>query len=482
MWKQGLVFHANDRTRSKMAIPYNDAVQIIESEARQNRERFHATSETVPLRAAVNRIIKDKYYSSEQTPTWDTSAMDGYALNSEVTRNASEKSPVICRVIDTVAAGDEPLTVAGDAGEDDIYPCVEIMTGARFPSTSSGKPFDCCVRVEDTIAVNAKEEAGQYYVKILKPARPNQHKRRAGEDFSKGDLIINEHTTVRPHHIMALASVGCTSITVLRKPHVALYSTGSELALGPPNSTAQRIPDTNGPYISTMLKDLGLHVDFLGVIEDDAAIAAEKISRCLKQRHYDILITTGAVSAGRYDFVREALEALDAHVLFHKIAMRPGHPALFASLLAAETTLSSSKHTDAHPLKTAFFGLPGNPVAAAACLRFLLLPYVQTLLFQSVEKPMPVIVRSGRSLPGIGVDDGFPNHDRSLIATFPPDTDVFRLGTTMQKSQHILEVELMRDHSPGKVRPFLGADCWVHIRSGETQLYDGDIVDVFPMN
>lgn len=439
-----------------MSITYAEARHILHDEALQHRDSIRASSETIPLKFSVNRIVKDAYDSPIYTPRWDTSAMDGYALRSEETQLASEDNPVTFRVVGTVAAGDEPLIVPGNA-----HTCVEIMTGTRFPTVSSGKPFDCCVRIEDTSAVESTEDPKERLVRVSKPARHNQHKRIAGEDFAIGSRIIDSYTTIRPNHVMALASVGCTELTVLPKPRIALFSTGAELIVT--SNTAQYVPDTNGPYLSTVLESLGYEVEFLGIIDDNPTATVQKILECQLQ-HYDVVITTGAVSAGRFDCVRQALEKLNADILFHHVAMRPGHPALFARL-------PDSSQQRATP----FFGLPGNPVAAAACFRFLVLPYLRTLLFQQAETPITATLRLD-----VSDDERIKNASNKQVR-FPQQADIFRAGQILPSSSPDREVRLIQDHSPGKIRPFVEADCWIHIRREVASLSDGDIVHVFPM-
>jgi molybdenum cofactor synthesis domain-containing protein len=435
-----------------MGIPYDDAFRIIAAEAESLSATYQKTAaEKVPLSKALNRIARHDYRCPESTPKWDTSAMDGYALNSETTQGASIESPVTYCVKGTVAAGDEPVSVSGEECENGTYPCVEIMTGARFPACHSGKPFDCCVRVEDTIRTDLNQ------VQILKPAKPNQNRRLAGEDFQTVDVIIRAGSIIRPHHIMALASVGFEELMVLRKPKIALFSTGKELLPEDESNQGHRINDVNGPYLSAVLEDLGYDPYFLGVLEDDAALAAQKIKRHLEHQQYDVIVTTGAVSAGKFDVIREAVDKLDGKILFHKVAMRPGHPALFATIPFPGTDLTLQRS------KTAFFGLPGNPIASAACLRFLVVPFVRRLSSQLAECPVTAIVRTKADI------------------SFPPDMDVFRPATCLYRSVGRQEARLIPDHSPGKIKPFLGANCWVQIPRGCGLLRDRDAVDVFPI-
>ncbi|KAJ9195659.1 hypothetical protein DTO164E3_6735 [Paecilomyces variotii] len=405
------------------SLSYSEALKIIEAEASKLSSSSTNIEELVPLPLSLNRISSRNYVSPESTPKFDTSAMDGYALNSNVAATASPEKPVRFCVMGTSAAGDSPVEVRGEP-DGDIYPCVEIMTGARFPTCVNGREFDCCVKVEDT-----RMEPGGKIIQVLKPARKGMNRRFAGTDFQQGDNIIDAGDCVKINHLMALASIGVEKIAVRRKPRIAVFSTGKELLQNDgAQSDAQRIMDINGPCITATLTHWGCDVDFLGVIDDNASAVSGRIMQQLQLREYDVLMTTGGVSAGKFDFVRKAIESIGAKVLFHGAAIRPGHPVLFATL----------------------------------------------------QRPMKATIRDG-NLPLKGEKTCNIGEASDIITRLPPNTDVFRAGRfTLQQSDKF-EVEIIHDHSPGKIKPFLGADCWIHIPRGHTELKDGDALDVYPI-
>lgn len=442
-----------------MTVSYGGALKIIQTEAEQQQAtsllRGKSDDEVLPTVKAVNRISKHDYTSPQSTPQFDTSAMDGYALNSAATANASAESPVHFCVKGTMAAGDEPIAVSGEP-ENGIYPCVEIMTGARFPICTDGEPFDCCVRVEDTSRGAGGNFDSSSYIQVTKGAGKEQNRRLAGNDFQKGDVLIPAGAVVRPNHIMSLASVGIWEIAVFKKPRIAVLSTGSELmAQDAQDLQISRTNDVNGPYITASLEDWGAEVDFLGAVDDGAETFARTIKEYLGRCDCDMIISTGAVSAGKYDLARTGIEQLGAQVKFHKLAMRPGHPALFATIPRKDG-------------QTAFFGLPGNPVASAACLQFLVMPFLRKLHSQVLEPPCKATVRG----------DG--NAGSDPIATCPLNMDVFRLATS-HPTRNLADVRVVADHSPGKVKPFLAANCWIHMPAGKHELKEGDTVDVIPL-
>ncbi|PYH40213.1 molybdopterin molybdotransferase MoeA [Aspergillus saccharolyticus JOP 1030-1] len=448
-----------------MPLSYLDALERIRCEAEQDAIAFRSGFERLSIDKAVSRISQVTYRCHEATPKYDTSAMDGYALNSAATQSATPETPIIFRVCGTIAAGDEPLRI--DNGTvSDIPPCVEIMTGAPFPQNAGDRQFDCCVRLEDVTAISV---SGYPCIGIRKPATFQQNRRLAGGDFSPGDIIISAGQVIQPSHIMALASVGIMEVHVTRKTVVGVFSTGNEV-----ERVCRRgqhhIADANGPYISASLQAQGSEVDFLGTLEDNSDAITHGIRAASNTNRYDVLISSGAVSAGKYDFVPSALQNLHVRQVFHKIAIRPGHPVLFAKIpISARKAVERGVRGDRYEVP--FFGLPGNPVASAACLQFLVAPYLKHLQKQSPEPVLEAtICQFGDSKPP----------DRALaqlLLKVPKDLDVFRPGVTQRRIADHLEVTPL-EHSSWKVKPFLEANCWIHVPAGQSDVYQGDTVSI----
>ncbi|KAL4931464.1 molybdopterin molybdotransferase MoeA [Aspergillus undulatus] len=395
---------------------------------------------------ACDRVVARTIYSPISTPEYDTSAMDGFALSAESTQLASPASPAVFEVTATTTAGDIPQSTVGDV-RDGIPPAVEIMTGAPFP-LGDGDVLDCCVPVEDVL-VSENKSSNRRYISVSKPARRHQHRRFAGGDFSKGDTILKAGEVIQPQHIMALASVGLTEVPVVRKPRVAVFSTGSELI-----STSQSHPfmihDVNGPYLTTMLRKWDVDAKLCGVVRDDQEAMERSIRNAVDE--HDIVITSGAVSAGRCDIIPSLIKRIGGRTVFHKAAVKPGHPILFAVLPGKGG-------------ETAFFGLPGNPVAAAACLRFFVFKYIERLQGREREEPQTAILQTSHC----------PSQNGAKMA-FKKEADIFRPAILSQE-----QVTIIADHSPGKTKPFLYANCWVHVPGGVDELGEGSEVKVYPL-
>ncbi|KAL4802435.1 MoeA, N-terminal and linker domain-containing protein [Aspergillus unguis] len=407
-----------------MAISYTEAVQLVGEEAKSHV----LSTETVSLFDACDRVAADAIHSPISTPEYDTSAMDGFALSSVHTEHATPENPVTFRVTGTTTAGDRPHS-APDL-QDGIPHCVEIMTGAPFPLRGT---FDCCVPVEEIVTEN---KGADRYISVVKPAKPFQHRRFAGGDFHKGDPIVARGECIQPQHVMAMASVGLRDIPVVRRLRIALFSTGCELKEKAGPSHSFTIHDANGPYLSTVLRRWGVEVDFRGVVPDNQQAMEHAIETALDDE-FDLIVTSGAVSAGRCDIIPSLIKRIGGRTVFHKVAVKPGRPILFAMLPGHQ--------------ETAFFGLPGNPVAAAACLRFFVLQYVRTSQLQGPEQPQHAHLQNAKQ------------------QRFRPEPDIFRPAVFDQARQ---QVRIIEDHSPGKTKPFMEASCWVHIPRGVSEVED----------
>lgn len=490
-----------ENTINKM-IPYAQALQILTTQA--THHHLHAT--LLPISKILHRISKHTHVSPTATPRFNTSLVDGYALNSAATLTASSEAPLAFRVVDSVAAGEEPVWVSGAPGKRGIYPCVEVMRGAKVPlvdeaDAEMGFDFDCVVRVEDTRVVETGAGASRY-IQVMKWARSGQNIQIAGTDFQAGDEILRGNEVVKSSHIMALSSVGISEISVLRKPRVAVFSTGRELLLDTPvtassrdhNSstvTSNRIPDVNGPYLTSVLEEWGAEVDFLGAVDDDALTISHLIKTHLTHHRYDLVLATGGV-----DWVRTAVEKhLGGNVMFHDLAMEPGRSVFFAMLSRVDIDIHApveeieqddyditglpSRNTG----NTAFFGLPGNPVDSAACLRFLVLPYLRRLQGQEPEltprssEHCEATIRTPGWREGIG-REVLPDRNR-VLESFPPETDVFRAGILLDETGHGAEVCLVEDkYGSRRIKPLLTANCWIHLPPGKTEVREGDAVKV----
>ena len=277
--------------------------------------------ETVPVREALGRVLAEPIVPSINVPAHDNSAMDGYAVGSSDFSHGSFS----LKEIGTALAG-RPF--AGKVGPGE---CVRIMTGAVMPDGTDSVVIQEMVKQEGkTIVIPPGQKAGQ-------------NVRYAGEDLKVGAPVLAPGKLLRPAELGLIASLGIPELRVKRRLRVAFFSTGDELASIGATLKEGEVYDSNRYTLHGMLSRLGVEILDLGVVRDDPARLKKAFQEA--SRRADVVITTGGVSVGEADFVKQLMAEL-GEVLFWKIAMRPGRPMAFGRI------------GDAF-----LFGLPGNPVA-----------------------------------------------------------------------------------------------------------------------
>jgi molybdopterin molybdotransferase len=282
-------------------------------------------TERVPVREALGRVLAEEIVPSIDVPGHDNSAMDGFAVRSADFRGEE----IVLRQIGTALAG-KPFRGAVAAGE-----CVRIMTGAVMPAGADSVVVQEICRAEgDRIAVPPGQKAGQ-------------HVRAAGEDLKAGVPVLRPGRTLRAAELGLIASLGIGAVSVRRRLRVAFFSTGDELVCIGERLGEGQLYDSNRYTLHGMLARLGVEIIDLGVVRDDPALLEAAFRQAAASA--DAIVTTGGVSVGEADFVRQLMARL-GEVLFWKIAMRPGRPMAFGRIVSGEHSAY-------------LFGLPGNPVA-----------------------------------------------------------------------------------------------------------------------
>ncbi len=409
-------------------LSYKQALKIILADARP------MATQSLALDRAVGHIAAENLVSSENLPPFHNSAMDGFAVKSDAVKGACKDSPVTLTVDGSTMAGDFPDNNAANNG------AWEIMTGAPVPDA-----YDAVIRIEDIniLARNAGDRPTEIAVTV--EAFPGKNIRKAGTDFRPGDGLIDPGTEINPHHITALTALGQNEVAVTTPPHVAVVSTGKELvddmavALKP-----GQIRNSNAPYLMESLKSLGVPATNDGTIFDEPEKFEQKI-RDILSRDVQIILSSGAVSMGRYDFIPDGLRAMGAEILFHKAAIRPGKPVLFARF----------------PNGTYYFGLPGNPVAAAVGLRFFAYPLIRELRRQIPEKPVSAILKN----------------DFSKQSPFR----FFMKAACQVGEDGRLVVDILPGQESFKIKPMLNQNCWAVIPEDGLSVKAGSLIDIYPL-
>ena len=321
-------------------------------------------NEPVGIAKAVNRWTTRDIRAKRTQPAVDLSAMDGYAV-----RHADMPGP--WRIVgESAAGGGYALTV--QSGE-----AVRIYTGATVPDGADTVVIQEDVSREGDTLTYADEES----------TPKGRNIRRAGSDFSEGQVLIPAGTRLTARHIALATLAGHSEIALTRRPRIAILSTGSELVRPGQATGPSQIPASNGAMLSAMLAHLPCAVTDLGIIKDDLGALTDALASVA---NHDLIISTGGASVGDHDLVKPALDAAGGNIDFWKIRMRPGKPLIAGKLGNA-----------------LFLGLPGNPVSAYVTATLFMMPLVRKMLGCSAPLPATCMAKIGTDMPAVGGRDDY---------------------------------------------------------------------------
>ncbi len=404
-------------------ISYATAIEIIQ-EASSNRS---LGTETLSLENCLGRVCAQDIASPLDIQPFDNSAMDGFAVKMTDLQNAKPEQPITLKKAGILPAGENSKGIVLQTDT-----CWHVMTGAMLPEGT-----EAIVPIENAI-IDGDE------IKFNDPPKFGQHIRRAGEDFKKGASVLLKGESIKSIRIMPLATLGISKLSVFKRPKVLFITTGTELIdnLSQPLESGQ-IYNSNRFYADAFLTQCGVEVHTCPAIRDNA----EQFKSLLKSsetENYDLVISSGAVSAGSYDFVKDELESFGAKVLYHKIKLKPGKPNLFARL----------------PSGALYFGLPGNPVATAVGLRFFVLEALRIMQKRQNEKP--VFARAKNSF------------------SKKSGLHMILKGKLEYSEDGCVNLIFLDGQESFMVSPFLCMNGWAHIPEKQETVKPGDIVEVYP--
>ncbi len=312
-------------------------------------------AEEKPILECLGQVLDEDIYSPLSVPPLDNSAMDGYAVKADDAAVAGPSSPVTLDVVGEARAGAVP------SREVDTGTAIRIMTGAPLP-----RGADSVVQFEHTDEEQQSEHPPRR-IGILQPVTRGQNVRRAGEDIGSGEQVLAKGTVLRPAEVGVLASLGKERVRVIRRPVVAILATGDELVeLGHPLAEG-KIYNSNSYGTAALVMRCGGIPRVLGIATDDAADIEAKIDQALSS---DMLLTSGGVSMGDYDFVKEVL-AEQGEVSFWTVRMKPGKPLAFGNIRGIP-----------------HLGLPGNPVSVMITFEMFARPAILKMMGKkNLSKP-----------------------------------------------------------------------------------------------
>ena len=395
------------------------------------KSKIRIGDEILKVTECLNRVSSNNILSKADNPAGNNAAFDGYIVNSKDTKNLNKKNYKLFKILGTIAAGDRPSKKKFKK-----FKTFEIMTGSIIPNG-----FDAIIPIEQINFYPNKKKPK--YILINNSIKKHQHKRFKGSDYKKNDLLIKKGTILQPSHILALKSLGINSVKVKKKPNIIFFSTGNEI------SNQNKIPEwkvrnSNSHYIQSLNDNFLFEFTNGGILRDKHQIKFEKEIKKISKSKVDIIITSGAVSAGKFDFIPTVIKKFKLSNYFKSVAIRPGKPILFAKI--------KGKHK-------VIFGLPGNPISSAACFRFFVYPYLQQILGLKEEKPLKAVLKK-------------PFNKKIDFTRFVKS----KINTTKNGK---IEIEILKGQESFKIQSFIKSNIWTLLPSGKSKFKKGDIVDCY---
>ena len=379
------------------------------------------SSEIVNIKNALHRTISSSVRASINVPSFRNSAMDGYALNlSDLKTNKFKLSEA------GVSFAGKPFKSSLRKGE-----AVRVMTGALIPKNADA------VIMKEMVAKNG------VYINFPKNIKKNQNIRFIGEDIKKGERVFKKGDELDFSGLSILSSLGIEHVEVFCKPKISYFSSGDELVTTGKKLQQGQIYDSNRYLLHGLLEDLPVVFSDLGIVKDKKLHLVKKLQRASEKS--DIIITTGGVSVGDADYIKDALGEVGS-VGFWKIAIKPGRPLAFGKI------------NDSY-----FFGLPGNPVSAAVTFQLFVIPAINSLLSQKRKK---VILMKAVSKNKLKKKLGRTEYKRAILSIINNKTYVETTG--LQGSNIMMSM--------------LRANCYIRLPADVNNISEGDLVDIIPFS
>ena len=379
------------------------------------------SSEKVCIKNALHRTISSTIRAPINVPSFRNSAMDGYAINlNDLKANNFRLSEV------GVSFAGKPFTSSLRKGE-----TVRVMTGALIP-----KNADAVIMKE---MVSSKGKIINFTNNIIE----NQNIRFIGEDIKKGEIVFKRGDEIKFPSLSILSSLGIEHVDVLCKPKISFFSSGDELVPTGKKLQQGQIYDSNRYLLRGLLEDLPVIFSDLGVVKDKKKYLVKKLQRASEISN--IIITTGGVSVGDADYIKDALREVGS-VGFWKIAIKPGRPLAFGKINSSY-----------------FFGLPGNPVSAAVTFQLFVIPAINKLLSRKREK---IVLIKAKSKNKLKKKLGRTEYKRAIISMV--DDEIYVETTGLQGSNIMMSM--------------LKANCYIRLSADVSEVKKGDTVEVMPFS
>ena len=410
-------------------IKYQEALRLID------KISLNLPDEKISVLDSLNRVCAKNILSPTINPSSNNTAFDGNAVLAKETKGLSKKKIKKFRILKTIGAGDEPKM-----GNFQKNSSVEIMTGGIIP-----KPFNSVIPVERVKYFPSKQKPT--HIVVDHEVKKFSYVRFAGEDYNLKDVVIKKGDLIQPKHIMALTTLGIKDLYVKKKPKIIFFGTGNEIVdYKKRNISNWEVRNSNNHYFMAFGKSLHYQIIDGGVIKDNEhKKLKEKLKKTLKS-DIDIFVTTGAISAGKFDFIPEFINKLGFKTYFKGVSIKPGRPIMLYKFQKNEKL---------------FFGLPGNPISCAAGFRFFIYPLIRNSLGMLKEKKF-----KAKLINKYSKRKDFTHFARCLINA---------------NSKGLAELRVLQGQQSHRVKTFVNANCWGIFPGGKTQFKSGDIVEWVPL-
>jgi len=410
-------------------IRYQKAIKII------NKFFINLPDEKISTLNSLNRVCAKNILSPTRNPLSDNTAFDGFALLSKETKGLSQKRTKKFKILKSIGAGDNPKIKNYQKNSS-----VEIMTGALIP-----KPFDSIIPVEKVKYFPTKQKPT--HIVLDHEIKKFSFIRFAGEDFNLKSLVVKKGELIQPKHIMALTTLGIKNLYVKKKPKIIFFGTGKEIIdYKKKNILNWKVRNSNNHYFMSFGKSLHYQIIDGGVIKDNEQKKLEKKIKKTLNSDVDIFVTSGAISAGKFDFIPGLISKLGFKTYFKGVSIKPGRPIMLSKFKRKEKL---------------FFGLPGNPISCAAGFRFFIYPLLRNSLGMLKEEKF-----KAKLINKYSKRKNFTHFARCLLSV---------------NSRGLLELKVLQEQQSHKIKSFVKANCWGIFPSGKDQFKSGDIVEWVPL-
>jgi molybdopterin molybdotransferase len=379
--------------------------------------------EQVDIHQALDRICANDIIATQNVPPWDNSAMDGFAVNTTCMPSHNTLS-----IQGTITAG----MAASEALQ--VHSAIKIMTGAPLPEGANA------VVMKENTSSNTNGK-----VLINHVPKDGENIRRKANDIAIGDCLISAGTRLRPEHLMLLSSQGVANVPVFKKVRVGVVATGSELAAPGTQRLPTQIFESNRIGVSAILSQLNVDIVDFGIVKDDEATLRQLFTDASER--VDIMVSSGGVSVGDADFVKDIIEELGS-ITFWKLAIKPGKPFALGNIA-----------------NTLFCGLPGNPVSAFVTAKLLMLPIVRRMQGEkNITFPLMLNATITCALKrNAGRRD-------------------FQRATLQQDATGNLFVTPLAKQSSGVMTSITAANCFMVIHEHTSEIAQGETISVLPFD